>query len=50
VESLEALADAVERGERVDPFVQADRRVLTARRPLPPSAATPPRSSSASSR
>jgi SAM-dependent methyltransferase len=33
IDELEALADAVERGERTDPFVAADRRVLTARRP-----------------
>jgi len=31
--ALEAFADAVEAGERADPFVVAERRVLTARRP-----------------
>jgi SAM-dependent methyltransferase len=30
-ETLEAFAQAVEEGERTDPFVRADRRVLTAR-------------------
>jgi len=33
IEALDAFADAVERGERSDAFVAADRRVLTARRP-----------------
>ena len=33
VEMLDAFADAVERGDRSDAFVRADRRVLTARRP-----------------
>ena len=32
--ALEAFADAVEARERVDPFVEAQRRVLTARRPV----------------
>jgi len=31
--ALEAFAAAVETGERTDPFVVAERRVLTARRP-----------------
>jgi SAM-dependent methyltransferase len=33
VDALEAFADAVEAGERTDAFVEAQRRVLTARRP-----------------
>ena len=33
IELLDAFADAVESGGRRDAFVQADRRVLTARRP-----------------
>lgn len=34
-EALEAFADAVEAGKRPDVLVEASRRVLTARRPLP---------------
>jgi hypothetical protein len=33
IELLDAFAGAVETGDRADAFVQADRRVLTARRP-----------------